>query len=100
MNPNGFAAYPKSFRGTMVSERKICLQFNSPQVKLRKWSDEGIVKLPNTQRALPVPVSGIDLSVLAVGCPLETIIELRQALDAACKEHAEKFENSPFKEDV
>jgi len=97
MNPNGFAAYPKSFRGTVVSEKKICFQFNAPQVKLRKWSDEGCIKLPNTHRALPVPTVGVDISVLAVGCPLETVIELRDALNLAIAEHADRFPDSPFR---
>jgi hypothetical protein len=99
MNPNGIACYPKSFRATLVSEKKICLQFNNPQVKLRKWSDEGCIKLPSTEKALPLTTSGIDMSVIAVGCPLETIIELKTAIDAACQEHAERFPDSPFKKE-
>lgn len=98
MNPNGLACYPKSFKSTLVSEEKICFQFSNPQVKLRQWDEEGCVVLPNTVPALPIPITGIDLSVVAVGCNLETIIELQVALNEACREHAQRFDNSPFKD--
>lgn len=95
--PYGVAAYPKSFRGTVVSKGKICIQFNDPQLKLRLLGSKGemLPKNPlNHSRMLQIPETGIDVDVLAVGCPLNVIKELRNMIDQALEVHKQRFENA------
>jgi len=93
-HPVGVSAYPQSFRGCKVSKGKICLQFNDPQLKLRLLGTKGEMLPKNTgdfTKVLPVPETGVDIEVIAVGCNLKTIVELKKLLEEAIAEHEQLY---------
>ncbi len=89
---HSFANYPKSFKGFVVSPHKICLQWSTVQTKLRiaYRDDSDLLKLPTTERALPVVPNGVGIDTLAVGCEMPIIEELQDQLIKAYAEYWEK----------
>jgi len=94
MIKHSLANYPTHFLGTVVSENKICLQFENVQSKLRFRQGAEYIKLPDTHKALPISTQGTPIDILAVGCQLPTLFDAHLALIEAYKEHHERF-NDP-----
>lgn len=77
---HSLANYPKNFLGCVVSPTKICLQFEDVQVKLRVKEGAEYIKLPDTSKALPIPHTGTEVDITAVGCQMPVLEELQSAL--------------------
>lgn len=77
---HSIAQYPTSFKGTVVSPTKICLQFEDVEAKLRFMEGAEYMKLPDTYKALPISVNGTSVDVSAVGCQMPTIEVLQAEL--------------------
>lgn len=85
---HGLATYPKSFRGCVVSEHKICLQFDNPDVKLRV--DENHRKeltTHNGHATMSISSDNTPLRFIAVGCRLDLINDLQNQLIDAYATH-------------
>jgi hypothetical protein len=93
---HGIASYPKSFRGCVVSENKICLQFDNPDLKLRVDADhkENLTTV-NGSYTLKVSADNTPVRFLAVGCRLDTINDLQNQLIDAYMEHEATFGQTP-----
>lgn len=89
---HSFAMYPGSFKGFVVSPHKICLQWSTVQAKLRvAYRDTSdLIKLPDTNKALPVISSGVGIDTLAVGCEMPVIEQLQNQLITAYAEYWDK----------
>jgi hypothetical protein len=88
---HSLAAYPKQFYQCVVSEKKICLQFEECATKLRFKLGGEYIKLPSTEKALPITTTGTDVDYVSVGCQLGTIEGLQQALVQAYADHGRKY---------
>lgn len=79
---HSLACYPVSWRGTVVSPTKICLQFNNPELKVRVFNRDtsDLVKLPNTDRAMVISSKGTEVDCVAVGCQMPVIEALQMEL--------------------
>lgn len=79
---HSLANYPTTFKGTVISPTKICMQFSDVEVKLRKnlESTEGLLKQIDNILALPIRVTGSPVAGVAVGCQLPVLEALQQAL--------------------
>jgi hypothetical protein len=99
---HSIANYPKAFHGYVVSPTKICFQFEDVQSKLRFKEGGAYVKLPNTIKALPVPVSGVEVDILAVGCQMPVLELLCANMIEAFREyglkHSEIYQQTYNKE--
>lgn len=93
---HGVAAYPKSFRGTLVSENKICIQFDNPDLKLRVDSDstEGLTKV-NGSYMIGISANNTPVRFIAVGCRLDLINDLQNQLIDAYMEHEATYGLTP-----
>ena len=60
------ANYPRGFIGYVVSPIKICIQFENVQSKLRFKQGADYIKLPDTNKALPITTTGTEIDILAV----------------------------------
>jgi hypothetical protein len=96
MELHSLANYPTSFKGTVISPTKICLQFKDVQVKLRVNDlAEGLAKMPDGIIALPVRTDGAatlfpqgpardkNVDTVAVGCQMPVLEELQFAMITA-----------------
>jgi hypothetical protein len=84
---HSIANYPKTFHGYVVSPTKICFQFEDVQSKLRFKEGGEYVKLPNTTKALPVPITGVQVDLLSVGCQMPVLELLCENMIDAFKEY-------------
>jgi hypothetical protein len=80
MATHSMAGYPTSFRGTVISPTKICMQFNSVELKLRLLAGKEYLKIPDGSRGMMVSHTGTPVDVLSVGCQLPTLEDLQAAL--------------------
>ena len=91
----GLANYPKGFRGCVVSPLKICMQFESPTIKLRTLGHHDV-------RKAEVNVAGTEWEVTAVGCMMPVLEEAQHQLIEAysiyAMAHAEKYRETYGKE--
>lgn len=88
---HSLAAYPKQFYQCVVSENKICLQFEECYTKLRFKEGGEYIKLPSTEKALPIKPTGTDVNYVSVGCSLSTIRSLQAELVQAYAKHKELY---------
>lgn len=92
----GLACYPKSWRGTVVSPTKICIQFNNADLMLRPL-DGDLKMLPKQALTLrhyiEINTSEKDQSigVLAVGCQMPEIEGLQHELIQAYEKYAKNY---------
>lgn len=97
---HGIASYPLGFKGYVVSEKKICLQFNNVQCKTRvnKEHIEQLEKKPWMDKAMPIDTLGTDIEFLAVGIPLHLYPTVLDNLLIANKEHIELYKDDNLKD--
>lgn len=89
---HGIAAYPLKFKQYVVSEKKICLQFEEVQCKARPVGDQSnMSKGPEGTKEIEINTRGTDIGVLAVGIPLDMYPELLEAIKLALEENEEKY---------
>jgi len=89
---HGIAAYPKAFRGCVVSENKICIQFDNPELKLRADAEhKQNLTSKNGYDILEVSGNNTPVRFIAVGCRLDIINDLQNQLIDAYAEHEAKF---------
>jgi len=92
---HGIASYPKEWRDLVVSENKICIQFNTVQCKTRVTRDfKEELNQFEYGYTMPVYSHGTDIPFLAVGIPLKLHKTMLLELLRAYKEHADKYENN------
>lgn len=90
---HGLACYPISYRGHVVSENKICIQFNNPQIKVRPMGElDDLIKPSWGDKALPIDRLGTDVGFIAVGIPLEVHEDLLFNLLESYEEHINRFD--------
>lgn len=95
---HGIAAYPVSWRELAISENKICIQFNSPELKTRAIRElAGELIEEGHGYSLPVNTHGTFVEFLAVGISIDLHKEMLQKLLPAYKEHADKFPERSLK---
>ena len=70
-----------SFKGTVVSPTKICLQFEGVESKLRVMEGAEYIKMPDLSAGYTIKHTGSPVDVLAVGCQMPTL-SFRHALKA------------------
>lgn len=87
--PHSLSNYPKGFHGYVVSPHKICIQFKDVNTKLRvAYRDTSdLVKLPTTEKAMPITPNGVGIDILAIGCEMPTIEDLQGRLISAYEEY-------------
>lgn len=84
---HSLANYPKEFITCVVTKGKICLQFGNVDVKLRYKEGGEYIKLPCTTKALPIPVTGTKVDIVAIGCPVPVIFSMLDDLIGALGEY-------------
>ncbi len=90
--PYWMAAYPKTFSAYLVSPQKICLQFETAQLKTRApTSKEGLTSTPKGTYEMPICTQGTDIAGLAVGVPLALYPVLIENILKAISEHHIRF---------
>ena len=78
---HNLANYPTSFKGTVVSPTKICMQFGDVQVKLRRNEQSSeYLKMPNGDIAMPIATTGTDIGISAMGCQMPVLEEAQFGL--------------------
>lgn len=93
---HGIACYPKSFRGCVVSENKICLQFDNPDVKLRvDESKRKELTTVNGHATMAISADNTAMRFIAVGCRLDVINDLQNQLIDAYATHEATFGMTP-----
>lgn len=93
---HGLALYPKEWRGYLVSENKICFQFNKAQAKLRVQDRDyrGLQIDPKTSTySLPIAAGGTDMEFIAVGVPIDLHPPMLLHLIHSYREHLERYPN-------
>jgi hypothetical protein len=103
--PYSLANYPTSFKGTVVSPTKICIQFNDVNIKLRLHdTDRELLQKagPNSDRVFPIGTLGTDVMCVAVGCQMPIVEDYQMALIDAYEKyndlHVEKYKETYGKE--
>lgn len=83
----------------MVSENKICIQFNHVTAKTRVTKhDTSDLELSKEQNwSMPIQNNGTDIAFLAVGIPLGVYPQLLQELFKACNEHMQLYPSAPLR---
>lgn len=94
--PYSFANYPLSFRGCVVSPTKICLQFNSPQIKLRLHGQgQELPKIgPVSDRYVPVTTKGIEVDCTSIGCQMPVVEDYQMQLLEAYELYYRTYNNT------
>lgn len=89
---HGIAAYPLSFKTYVVSEKKICIQFEGVQCKARPvGNQDDMERGPDGTKQIEINTRGTEIGTLAVGIPLDMYPELLQNIERALKENEEKY---------
>lgn len=91
---HGIASYPKSWKGLIVSDNKICIQFNDVQCKTRVNREfKESLELYEAGYNMPIYSHGTDLPFIAIGISIDLHKEMLLELLKAYKEHIEKFKD-------
>lgn len=80
MIKHSLANYPKNFLGYVISPTKICIQFAEVDTKLRFKEGGEYIKLPSTEKALPISPKGTPVEIVAVGCQMPVLEDLQNHL--------------------
>ena len=90
---HGIASYPKGWRGYVVSENKICIQFDDVQCKTRIHNREceDLRKTTKGSWHMPIDSHGTDVSFVSMGIPLDLYKTIFDKLLNAFEEHVERF---------
>lgn len=92
--PHGMAAYPINWKQYVISEQKICIQFDDIQFKVRASEGKEGLKTNNWgTHELPIDTHGTQLHTLAVGIPIGLYPEVIKNIVKAVKEHDELHPN-------
>ena len=93
---HGIASYPLEFRGYLVSEKKVCIQFDNVQCKTRinKEYIDQLDKKTGSYRVMPIDTIGTEIDILAVGIPLDLYPIVLNNILIAHKEHSDKYEDN------
>ena len=86
-NKHSLANYPTRFKGFVVREDNICIQFEDVLSKLKKnlKTDDETINLPTRERAVVIPPSGFRFNTLAVRTNIEVLEEMQLELIDAYK---------------
>ncbi len=96
--PYWIAAYPKTFSAYLVSPQKICLQFETAQLKTRAPTcKDGLTSTPKGTYEMPICTQGTDIAGLAVGVPLALYPVLLENILSGIAEHHERFPEHSIK---
>jgi hypothetical protein len=98
---HSIAHYPHKYLGSVVSPRKICLQFKKVLSKCRvAYRDESdLLKRPDGRIALPLTVEGDYVDIVANGVPIAEIVELQKDLLKSYKLYIKQYADY-YKEDT
>jgi len=98
MSLPSLACYPKKFKECVVSENKICIQFQDVQSKVRlgECGYGGAYHGPNSDWLFPFSNARTDLNTVAIGLPLHEHRSLLLGLLRSYKEHIQRFPSSLF----
>lgn len=96
---HSLANYPQRYIGLVVSPHKICLQFEEVVVKTRiAYHDTSdLLELRGMNPSMPIPTTGAEIHILAIGTPIQEIIELQRSLISAYKEYYNTHKDYFFK---
>jgi hypothetical protein len=98
MNKHSLANYPLSFKGTVISPTKICLQFQDVQVKFRKnLNSSEYLKMPNGDVSIPIATTGTEVATCNMGCQMPVLEDLQFALINSYVSYA-KYNSEVYKE--
>lgn len=99
------ATYPTQYEQCVVSENKICLQFDTTEMKVRAPHEKRKILYNNLGALgdyLPIRTVGDDLEGLNVGLVLPVLRQAQFGLLSAYKEHMQKYPGKlkPMLEDM
>jgi hypothetical protein len=99
--PYWIAAYPKNFAAYLISEQKICLQFEKAQLKTRApHSKLGLTTTKSGSHEMAISTQGTDLNGIAVGVPLFMYPVLIENILKAILEHSTKFPEHSIEQQI
>lgn len=94
--PYALAAYPIKWKKSVISPKKICIQFDDIQCKTRApFSKDGLKKTSKGTWEMPIDTKGTDIQTLAVGIPLHLYPVVLEEILLSLRKHSELYpENS------
>lgn len=98
---HSIANYPHKYLGSVVSPRKICLQFKTVLTKCRVAykNTSDLLKRPDGRIAIPITTDGDYVDIVANGVPIAEIVELQKDLLNAYKIYIKQYSDY-YKEDT